>query len=297
MATYTKSSTDFYQTITNQIIQALESGIKPWVCPWDRTQATGLPINASTHQPYQGMNIMLLWMSAAERNFSSPYWLTFKQAKDLGGKVRKGEKGTTIFFYKMVQKKKVENEKEDVYPMLKTYTVFNLDQIDGFSLEQDESSTLRHEIELLEEVEAFIEATQADITYGGQKAFFRPSADIVVIPDRERFHSTADLYATIMHELTHWSGHKSRLDRDMKGEFGSKDYAQEELVAELGSAFLMASFGVVGEVQHESYIASWLEALKNDKRYIFKAASHASKAHQYLLSLNMNHSELAQVVC
>lgn len=171
MATYTKSSTDFYQTITNQIIQALEAGIKPWVCPWDRTQATGLPINASTHQPYQGMNIMLLWMSAAERNFSSPYWLTFKQAKDLGGKVRKGEKGTTIFFYKMVQKKEAENEKEDVYPMLKTYTVFNLDQIDGFSLEQDESSTLRHEIELLEEVEAFIEATQADITYGGQRHF------------------------------------------------------------------------------------------------------------------------------
>ncbi|ENY3838784.1 ArdC-like ssDNA-binding domain-containing protein [Vibrio vulnificus] len=93
MATYTKSSTDFYQTITNQIIQALEAGIKPWVCPWDRTQATGLPINASTHQPYQGMNIMLLWMSAAERSFSSPYWLTFKQAKELGGKVRKGEKG------------------------------------------------------------------------------------------------------------------------------------------------------------------------------------------------------------
>lgn len=284
MATYTKSSTDFYQTITNQIIQALEAGIQPWVCPWDRTQATGLPINASTHQPYQGMNIMLLWMSAAERNFSSPYWLTFKQAKDLGGNVRKGEKGTTIFFYSMVQKKEVENEKEAVYPMLKTYTVFNLDQIDDFSLEQDEKNAPRHEIELLEEVEAFIEATQAKITYGGQKAFFRPSTDIVVIPDRARFHSTADLYATIMHELMHWSGHKSRLDRDMKGVFGSKDYAQEELVAELGSAFLMATFGVVGEVQHESYIASWLEALKNDKRYIFKAAAQASKAHQYLLS-------------
>uniref|UniRef100_UPI00057D8C4B ArdC-like ssDNA-binding domain-containing protein n=1 Tax=Vibrio vulnificus TaxID=672 RepID=UPI00057D8C4B len=139
MATYTKSSTDFYQTITNQIIQALEAGIKPWVCPWDRTQATGLPINASTHQPYQGMNIMLLWMSAAERNFSSPYWLTFKQAKELGGKVRKGEKGTMIFFYTMVQKKDVENDKEEVYPMLKTYTVFNLDQIDAISLDQEES--------------------------------------------------------------------------------------------------------------------------------------------------------------
>ena len=286
MATYTKSSTDFYQTITNQIIQALEAGIQPWVCPWDRTQATGLPINASTHQPYQGMNIMLLWMSAAERNFSSPYWLTFKQAKDLGGKVRKGEKGTTIFFYSMVQKKGVENEKEEVYPMLKTYTVFNLDQIDDFSLEQDEKNAPRHEIELLEEVEAFIEATQAKITYGGQKAFFRPSTDIVVIPDRARFHSTADLYATIMHELMHWSGHKSRLDRDMKGVFGSKDYAQEELVAELGSAFLMATFGVVGEVQHKSYIASWLEALRNDKRYIFKAAAQASKAHQYLIALH-----------
>ncbi|RZP95258.1 ArdC-like ssDNA-binding domain-containing protein [Vibrio vulnificus] len=106
MATYTKSSTDFYQTITNQIIQALEAGIKPWVCPWDRTQATGLPINASTHQPYQGMNIMLLWMSAAKRNFSSPYWLTFKQAKELGGKVRKGRKAPRSFSIPWCKKRK-----------------------------------------------------------------------------------------------------------------------------------------------------------------------------------------------
>ncbi len=297
MTTNTKSSADFYQTITNQIIQSLEAGIKPWVCPWDRTQATGLPINALTHQPYQGMNIMLLWMSAAERNFSSQYWLTFKQAKALGGQVRKGEKGTHIFFYKMVQKKVEEGEKEEHFPMLKTYTVFNLDQIDGFSLESESPSVPRNDIELLEEAESFIQSTQANITYGGQKAFFRPSTDIVVIPDRTRFHSTADLYATIMHELTHWSGHKTRLDRDMKGQFGSKDYAKEELVAELGAAFLMASFGIVGEVQHESYIASWLKALKNDKRYIFQAAALASKAHQYLLSLNTEHTEDTQQEC
>ncbi|KFA96686.1 ArdC family protein [Vibrio sp. ER1A] len=278
-----KPKKDFYQEVTNQIIEALEQGIKPWSCPWDVTQASGMPTNFMTQKEYQGMNIMLLWMSAQMNRFSSSKWLTFKQAKELGGQVRKGEKGTHIFFYKMVEKKSNEGngDEKEAYPMLKTFVVFNLDQVEGLS-DTNSETVVRDEVTLIDEVEHFIRSTEAKISYCGQKAFFRPSTDEVVIPEHDRFHSTADLYATIMHELTHWTGHKTRLDRDSKGKFGSKDYAFEELIAELGAAFLMADFGIIGEVQHESYIASWLEVLKNDKRYIFKAATQASKAHQYL---------------
>ncbi|MGL6316644.1 ArdC family protein [Vibrio sp. WXL103] len=286
MATNTNTKTDFYQEITNAVIEALKAGVKPWKCPWDRTNASGLPVNASTHNHYNGMNIMLLWMSAAMRGFSSEFWLTFKQAKALKGQVRKGEKGTKIFYYQMVEKKGATDEK-DVYPMLKTYTVFNLDQVDGIDFD---SSTTEQPRTILqdEEIERFIADTHADIVYGGQKAFYRPSTDSIVLPARERFHSQADMYATAMHELVHWTGHKSRLERDLKGQFGTKDYAFEELIAELGACFLMADLGLSGDVQHESYIANWLQALENDKRYIFKAAAFASKAHQYLVE-TVNH--------
>ncbi|MDK9770104.1 ArdC family protein [Vibrio sp. B181a] len=281
-----KTNRDFYQDVTNQIIEALELGIKPWSCPWDMTQSSGIPSNSDTGKEYQGMNIMLLWMSAQMNRFSSSQWLTFKQAKSLGGQVRKGEKGTHIFFYKQVEKKSKDlKDENDTYSMLKTYVVFNLDQIDGIDSENNMENVVRDDVTLVDEVECFIDSLGAKISYSGQKAFYRPSTDEVVIPERQRFHSTDDLYATIMHELTHWTGHSTRLDRDNKGKFGSKDYAFEELIAELGAAFLMADFGFIGKVQHESYIASWLEVLKNDKRYIFKAAAQASKAHQYLKAL------------
>jgi len=278
---------DFYQEVTNQVIEALEQDVKPWSCPWDVTQTSGIPSNFDTHKEYQGMNIMLLWMSAQMNRFSSSQWLTFKQAKALGGQVRRGEKGTHIFFYKQVEKKSKElDDENETYSMLKTYVVFNIDQIDGLDGEDNiESVIVRDDVTLVSEVEYFIESTGAKVSYHGQKAYYRPSTDEVVIPERNRFHSTENLYATIMHELTHWTGHQTRLVRDNKGKFGSKDYAFEELIAELGAAFLMADFGFIGDVQHESYIASWLEVLKNDKRYIFKAAAQASKAHQYLKAL------------
>ena len=294
MTSHTNSS-DFYQEITNQIIEALEQGVKPWVCPWDITVSSGLPQNLSTQSYYQGMNIMLLWMSAMKQQFSSSQWVTFKQAKGLGGNIRKGEKGTRIFFYKMVKKKEAVDE-DDVYPMLKTYTVFNCDQVDGLSPSVEvEETPARTEIEVIDEVESFINSTKAAISWTGQRAFFRPSTDEIVLPSRERFHRTADCYATVLHELTHWTGHSTRLNREMTGQFGSKDYAFEELCAELGSAFLMSDLGIVGEVQHDSYISSWLEALRNDKRYVFKAASKASQAHAFLREL-VEKNQLAPVL-
>lgn len=288
MATPTKNKSDFYQQITDQIIEALESGVKPWVCPWNMTEQSGMPSNASTGAHYNGMNIMLLWMSATMQNFSSSSWMTFKQAQEKGGQVRKGEKGTHIFFYNMIEKKEKGTDEVEHYAMLKTYCVFNIDQIDGLPesmyrpvVAVNDEVTVRS----LEHVEYFLKATGANIVYNGQRAFYRSSTDEIVIPDVERFSSIEDVYAITLHELTHWTGHKSRLERKNNNVFGSKDYAFEELIAELGSVFLMADLGVVGEVQHESYIANWLEALKGDKRYIFKAASQASKAHQFLQQL------------
>ncbi|MGF1907766.1 ArdC family protein [Aliivibrio salmonicida] len=293
MKTHTKNKPDFYQQITNQIIEALESGVKPWVCPWDKTEQSGMPSNASTGAEYNGMNIMLLWMSATMQSFSSSFWMTFKQAKAKGGQVRKGEKGTHIFFYNMIEKTDKGTDEVERYAMLKTYSVFNIDQIDGLpeSMHCPVVATNDEDpIRSLEHVERFLHATGANIVYNGQRAFYRPSTDEIVIPDLHRFSTTEDAYATTLHELTHWTGHKSRLERKNGNAFGSKDYAFEELIAELGSVFLMADLGIVGEVQHESYIANWLTALKDDKRYIFKAASQASKAHQFLRNVVDHHN-------
>ncbi len=272
---------DFYQEITDRIISALEAGVTPWACPWEVELANGLPFNASTGHFYSGMNTVLLWSSAMEQRFTSSAWLTMKQANKLGGRIRKGEKSTPLFFYSMVEKEKDDGKKEE-YPMLKIYRVFNLDQIEGLSEDYvPEARTQR--------VDEFVASTGAYIEHYGQKAFYRPSVDKIVMPETP-FRSTDDYYATLLHELTHWTGAKQRLDRKGGAVFGDKDYAFEELVAELGSAFLLAELGVTGTVQHDSYIASWLKALKNDKRYIFKAASQASKAHQYLVNLTASAS-------
>lgn len=281
------SYTDLYQEITDQVIAALENGVKPWVCPWETSNGcSGLPVNFDSHKAYSGINVLLLWCAASTSGFASSSWLTFKQALALGGCVRKGEKGTRIIFYKMLEKENQQGETENI-PMLKSFTVFNVEQIDGLNIEPVLVSDAEavQGFEALEHVEQFFIDTGANITEQGEGAFFRPSTDEIVLPSRERFTNAADFYATGLHELTHWSGAKPRLERPMRNKFGSEDYAFEELIAELGCSFLMASLGVAGEVQHESYIASWLKKLHNDKRYIFKAASAASKAHRYLIEL------------
>ncbi|MEQ9881255.1 zincin-like metallopeptidase domain-containing protein [Pectobacterium brasiliense] len=274
--------TDIYQTVTDNIIAALGAGVKPWSCPWQRVPGmSGLPSNFATGIAYSGMNIMLLWCSASKRGFGDSRWMTYKQAQAVGGQVRKGEHGTTAIFYTTLEKENEDGEIDQI-PMLKTFNVFNVEQIDGLPLT---TKTVSPEatFDSLPEAENLFQKSGANIIEKGQNAFFRPSTDEVWLPERHLFSDAANFYATGLHELVHWSGGKKRLSREMKGKFGSADYAEEELVAELGSAFLMADLGIIGEVQHESYIASWLQALKNDKRYVFKAASAASKAHRYLM--------------
>jgi len=279
---FSKNSTDIYQSVTDSIIAALEAGVKPWSCPWQRVPGmSGLPSNYATGAAYSGMNIMLLWSSASEQGFNDSRWMTYKQAKAEGGQVRKGEHGTTAIFYTTLEKENDDGE-TDYIPMLKTFTVFNVEQINGLPM-SDEVVFPAVTFEPLPPAEALFLNSGATIIEKGQNAFFAPSTDEIHLPERRLFSDAANFYATGLHELIHWCGAKSRLNREMKGKFGSESYAFEELIAELGSAFLMADLGVVGEVQHESYIASWLKALKNDKRYIFKAASAASKAHRYLM--------------
>ncbi|CNH03763.1 DNA primase TraC [Yersinia enterocolitica] len=280
---FSQTRTDIYQTVTDNIIVALEAGVKPWSCPWQRVPGmSGLPSNFSTGIAYSGMNIMLLWCSASKQGFGDSRWMTYKQAQAVGGQVRKGEHGTTAIFYTTLEK---ENEDGDIdqIPMLKTFNVFNVEQIDDLPL-ITETVSPEATFDPLPEAENLFQKSGANIIEKGQNAFFQLLTDEVWLPERYLFSDAANFYATGLHELIHWSGAKSRLNREMKGKFGSESYAFEELIAELGSAFLMADLGIVGEVQHESYIASWLKALKNDKRYIFKAASAASKAHRYLIN-------------
>jgi antirestriction protein ArdC len=282
---FSQTRTDIYQTVTDNIIEALEAGVKPWVCPWQRVPGmSGLPTNYATGVAYSGMNIMLLWCSASELGFSDSRWMTYKQTKAEGAQVRKGEHGTTAIFYTTLEKENDEGGIEHI-PMLKTFMVFNVEQIDGLPLVTEPGNSAET-FEALPQAENLFRSSGANIIEKGQNAFFRPSTDEIWLPERRLFADDANFYATGLHELVHWSGARNRLNREMKGKFGCEDYAQEELVAELGSAFLMADLGIVGEVQHESYIASWLKALKNNKRYIFKAASAASKAHRYLMDKN-----------
>lgn len=285
-----KATTDLYQVVTDSIIDALESGVKPWVCPWKRAPGmSGIPSNFATGTEYSGMNIMLLWCSAAKQGFTDSRWLTYKQAQAEGAQVRKGEKGTTAIFYTTLEKENDEGEKEMI-PMLKTFTVFNVQQIEGLALATEEADTVAELPDVfapLAQVEALMTKSGARITERGNSAYFQPATDEVVLPERHLFNDAANFYATALHELTHWSGGKTRLARKVSGNFGSESYAFEELIAELGSAFLMADLGVAGDVQHESYIASWLRALKGDKRYIFKAASAASAAHRYLMDFTL----------
>lgn len=281
---FSRTRTDIYQTVTDNIIAALEAGVKPWSCPWQRVPGmSGLPSNFATGISYSGMNIMLLWCSASEQGFGDSRWMTYKQAQAVGGQVRKGEHGTTAIFYTTLEKENEDGEIDQI-PMLKTFNVFNLEQIDGLPL-TTETVSPEATFDPLPEAENLFQKSGANIIEKGQNAFFRPSTDEVWLPERHLFSDAVNFYATGLHELIHWSGGKKRLNREMKGKFGSEDYAFEELIAELGSAFMMADLGIIGKVQHESYIASWLKALKNDKRYIFKAASAASKAHRYLMDI------------
>jgi antirestriction protein ArdC len=250
---------------------------------------TGLPRNAISGRHYSGINILILWGAVIDGGYPSQDWLTFRQALAAGGCVRKGEKGRTIFYADRFtpdddRHEQVEGDASRSIPFLKRFTVFNAAQVAGLPERLTAEPAPLPERELHDQAEALIAATQADFRTGGTKAFYSPAEDYVQVPPQPAFTHQIDYYRTALHELGHWTGHKSRLGRDQSGGFGTALYAREELCAELASAFLCAALGIVPTVRHADYLGSWLAVLRQDNRAIFKAASQASKAADYLLA-------------
>jgi antirestriction protein ArdC len=281
-----------YQEVTDKIVAELEAGRVPWVQPWGRTQAgLGLPKNAATGRHYSGINILILWGAVIERGYAAQVWLTFRQALALGGNVRKGERGTSVVYADrfIPQKEKARAESEgdepEAVPFLKRFTVFNVAQCDGLPEGLTVDAPPVPDNLILPEAEALIRATGVVLHIGGERAFYGVGGDFVQVPPPQAFFEPINWHRTAFHELGHWTGHVSRLARDLSGSFGSKLYAREELVAEMTAAFVCAALGIVPTVRHADYLGSWLEVLREDNRAIFRAASQASKAADFLLAL------------
>ena len=287
-----ESRVNLYDEVTARIVTELEAGRFPWVQPWGRTggAAPGLPRNALTARPYSGVNVLILWGAVIEHGFASQSWLTFRQAREAGGCVRKGERGQTVVyadrFTPEAEKQRAEREGGEAraVPFLKRFTVFNVAQCEGLRDDLASDPAPLPEREIVPLAEEVIAASGVDFRIGGDKAFYAPGPDFVQVPPQPAFFEQVNYYRTCLHELTHATGHSSRLARDLLNAFGSKDYAREELVAEMGSAFLCAALGIQPTVRHADYIGTWLEVLREDNRAIFRAASAASKAADWLLA-------------
>lgn len=281
-----------YDEVTAKIIAQLEAGCFPWAQPWNSAAAMpGLPRNAVSGRPYSGVNVLILWGAVIEGGYPSQDWLTFRQALAAGGCVRMGERGHTIFYADRFtpedgreQGERAEGGEPRSIPFLKRFVVFNAAQCDGLPERLTADPVRLPPCEQHEGAEALIAATGADFRIGGARAFYDIGGDFVQVPPQPAFPHQIDFYRTALHELGHWTGSTARLARDQSGRFGSAAYAREELCAELTSAFLCAALGIVPTVRHADYLASWLAVLRADNRAIFRAASQASKAADFLLA-------------
>jgi len=296
-------NTDIYQRVTDQIVAELEKGVCPWQNPWNADHAAGRitrPLRANGI-PYRGINIIMLWSSAMAQGFAAPLWLTYKQAQELGGQVRKGEKGSLVVYANTISRTETDEatgeELERDIPFMKGYTVFNAEQVEGlpahfYAMQQPALDPVARNAQ----AEVFFASVGADIREGGNQAYYTMADDRVQMPPFVAFRDAEAYYATLAHELCHWTKHPKRLDRDFgRKRFGDEGYAMEELVAELGAAFLCADLALTPEprAEHAAYIASWLKALKEDKRAIFAAAAHAQRAADFLTGLQPVEQEAA----
>ena len=282
-----------YQEITAKIIAELEAGRLPWVQPWGAggvSAPLAMPKNAATGRGYSGINVLILWGAVVQHGFSCQSWLTFRQALGRGGCVRKGERGTTVVYADRFvpdderQRARETGEEAQAIPFLKRFIVFNAAQCDRLPDDVAAVPPPLPEGLILPEVETLIQASRADLRLGGDRAFYSPTLDHIQIPRPEAYFEPINWHRTALHELGHWAGAAHRLGRDLSGSFGSKRYAQEELVAEMTAAFTCATLGITPTVRHADYIGSWLEVLREDDRAIVRAASAASKAADYLLA-------------
>jgi antirestriction protein ArdC len=291
MTTATAEKTDIYAKVTNRIIEDLEKGERPWMKPWNAEHAAGRITRPLRHsgEPYRGINVLMLWASAEMQGFACPLWLTFRQALELGGCVKKGSKGTPVVYSASVTRADRQEDGEEAdreIRFMKQYTVFNAEQVEGlperfYALAEPPTDGMTPH----ERAERFFAGTGADIRHGGNLAYYAIAADAVQLPPFVTFRDPESYAAVVAHELTHWTRHPKRLDRDLgRKRFGDEGYAMEELVAEIGAAFLCADLGVTPEVRedHAAYLASWLKVLKGDKRAVFTAAALAERAVGYL---------------
>ena len=278
---------DIYQEITNQIISDLERGLPVWEKPWEKG-FMGFPINAFSESFYSGVNTLILWLRQSNIGFETSQWITFLQVKKLGGSIKKGEKATRIVFYKKLVIADEENDKEKTIPLLKTHAVFNLSQTKGLEhLIEKPSFENKSQFQDVEKAEQLIRESKADISFAPvDRACYLPVEDKIIMPKKEQFKTQEGFYSTMFHELSHWTGHKSRLDRPASNKKGSKSYAFEELVAEISASFICCHLGFEYSTQHSVYVKDWLEVLKEDNRAIFRASSKAQKATEFILNFN-----------
>ena len=294
-----KLNKDIYQNVTDSVIASIENGAGEWHCPWARG-AQAMPVNAVTGHKYRGINVIMLWIAAGENEWPNE-WASYKQWQSKGAQVCKGEKGTTIAFYKSLQFDR-KNDHGDVVMgdngeprvntvmMARASTVFNAAQVEGY---EPVAAPDQPMFERIGNAETFVSSTNAVIKHGGERAYYRPSEDLIQMPSPESFTgtdtSTAQeaYYGTILHELTHWTSQDKRCDRKLGSRFGSQAYAAEELIAELGAAFLCAGLNITNQprADHAQYLSHWLDILKGAKRAIFTAAAKAAQAVDYLDSL------------
>ena len=286
---------DVYSRITGKIIADLEQGVRPWLKPWHAEHAAGRimrPLRQSGFS-YKGINVVMLWSASVTKGYASPFWLTFKQALELGGHVRKGESGELVVYADRITRTETNDKGEECereIPFMKGYTVFNAEQCEDLPAHytaKAEPPALTP-MQRIDAADRFFAATGATIRHGGTRAFYAEGFDHVQMPPFETFRDAESHAATLAHEITHSTKHEKRLARDFgRARFGDEGYAKEELVAELGSAFLCADLGITPEVRedHAAYIGHWLKALRDDKRLIFTAAAHAQRAADYLHGL------------
>jgi len=296
-----KIKKDLYQDFTDQVIKQMEDNNMNWTKPFTTTILNGHH-NIVSKKPYQGMNCFNIGLSVYKNGFKSNEWATFNQWKNLGANVLKGSKGTQILYWNIKEYEDKTNKDEKVkIPFLKYFVVFNADQVEGYETKEIETKEI-DDWKAHFKTDTFVENTKADIQINN-KAFYSPNGDFIGMPPKEDFKGDKEntkeqyYYSTLLHELTHWSGHSSRCNRDLKNRFGSKAYAMEELVAEIGSAFLCSHLGVTKAPtpNHGRYLNNWLEVLKEDKKAIFKAFSLSKVSSEYLLELDQTETKEEEV--
>ncbi len=297
-----QNSVSIYEEVTSRIVAEMEAGVLPWAQPWENIgggfSPFARPKNISTGKAYSGINILILWGAGFERGYLCQQWLTFKQCQALGGSIRKGERGTTIVhvdtFTPKDEKQKAAEKGEDAssVPFLKRYSVFNIAQCDlpddaltkaGIDPAHNISTPIDDSL-IDMRMRAIMAHSGADIRYGGDQAYYVPSLDYIQLPDPSAFFDVINFNRTAAHELGHWTKSPARLNRDYTARYGTKAYGMEELTAELSAAFVCASLNIQPTVRHADYLGAWLKIMRADSRAIFQAASHASKAADYLLA-------------